>query len=74
MDFAENFDTYKPLHEDAYIVMCGSIDFKKFKEEMLKFKKTSSADGTQEKKQNFGASGTDKFLELAAEDFNDPKL
>ena len=50
MDFAENFDTYKPLHDDAYIVMCGSIDFKKFKEEMLKFKKTSSADTSQEKK------------------------
>ena len=37
MDFAENFDSYKTLHDDAYTVMCGSIDFKKFKEEMLKF-------------------------------------
>ena len=74
MDFAENFDSYKTLHDDAYTVMCGSIDFKKFKEEMLKFKKSTTIDTSQDQKQNFGASGADKFFELAAEDFNDPKL
>jgi hypothetical protein len=48
--FAEDFDSFKVLHDDAYIVMCTSIDFKKFKDEMLKFKKTSSADSGENKK------------------------
>jgi hypothetical protein len=37
-DFAENFESYKSINEDAYEIMCASIDFKKFKDQMLKFK------------------------------------
>ena len=74
MEFAENFDSFRVIHDDAYIVMCASIDFKKFKDEMLKFKKTSTTDNSDDKKQNFGASGADKFFELAGEDFKDPSL
>jgi hypothetical protein len=41
---------------------------------MLNFKKANKADAVENTKQNFGASGADKFFELAAEDFNDPNL
>ena len=37
-DFAENFENYKSVNEDAYEIMCASIDFNKFKDQMLKFK------------------------------------
>jgi hypothetical protein len=37
-DFSENFESYKTINEDAYEIMTASIDFKKFKDQMLKFK------------------------------------
>ena len=61
-DFIDNFDSYKELNEDAYTIMCASIDFVKFKDQMLKFKLTcKTADHVENVKQNFGATGADKF-------------
>lgn len=75
MDFAENFESYKSLHEDAYTVMCASIDFSKFKDQMLKFKLVNQTEEVKDiKGNNFGVEGGDKFWQLAAEDFNDPNL
>ena len=74
MDFAENFESYKSINEDAYSIMCASIDFSKFKDQILKFKLSAKPDDSDNVKQNFGATGADKFFELASEDFSDPKL
>ena len=74
-DFSENFENYKSINEDAYEIMTASIDFKKFKDQMLKFKTgVKDEDKSDQKTHNFIAMGVDRYLELAKEDFKDQSL
>ena len=53
-DFSENFESYKSVNEDAYEIMTASIDFKKFKDQMLKFKSgVKDEDKSEQKTHDF---------------------
>lgn len=74
-DFKAGFQAYKEKNPDAFEILCCTIDFPKFKEQMLKFKKgavdveevpTGGSAQTETK-------GEDLFWDLYKEDIGDPK-
>ena len=72
LDFKENFNNYKAINEDAFSIMIASVDFQQFKEQMLK-SKVIEEDKSESKTQDYGKIGSNKYFDLASEDYKDPK-
>mmetsp|Transcript_8513 Transcript_8513/g.14340 ORF Transcript_8513/g.14340 Transcript_8513/m.14340 type:complete len:158 (-) Transcript_8513:633-1106(-) len=73
--FAQNFKQYEAVDSDAVEVLYGFINFEKFKEAILKFKRGAqeNAEGAKsEKPDDFTKQDEGLFHELIKEDLNDP--
>lgn len=73
-DFKDNFNSYKEVNEDAFNIMIASIDFQQFKQQMIKQKVQEPERFDEKLTKDYGKDGSHKYFDLAAEDFNDPKL
>ena len=72
-DFKADFKTYKTKNPDAYEILLSSIDFVKFKEQMLKFSKGSVDVEQEDIEPAVGKLGEDLFWDFYREDLKDPK-
>lgn len=73
LDFKENYDSYKGSNDEAFAVMNASIDFAKFKQQMLDYKRgVSDVDKKDQEKLNTEGDGLE-FFTLMKEDFKDSK-
>ena len=74
VDFSENYDNYKGQSDDAFLVMNALIDFQKFKEQMLEYKKGVTDEAAKDQEKLEMADDGLSFQQLMKEDFNNPTL
>ena len=76
--FADSEEKYKKIDADAVEVLFGFLDFQKFKESVIKFKKSASTDEKSSDQTNNGSEiqdiKEDMFFELVKEDVKDKSL